>query len=131
MVKVLRVLLAAAIALGALPAQQKAKQNGKPDRIETHPAGGPYQRPWHEGGGHTSTYPFERWEYRHLEGIGDDIEIEFVDYSGGNLYKISHNPLDKDEFAHVPWAGMTDAEENPIGRDSAELRWRRVAGIRD
>ena len=105
---------------------------GKPDRIETHPAGGPYQRPWHEGGGHTSTYPFERWEYRHLEGIGDDIEIEFVDYSGGNLYKISHNPLDKDEFAHVPWAGMTDAEENPLpGQDPSLMRWMRTAGIRD
>lgn len=104
---------------------------GKPDRIETHPAGGPYERPWHEGGGRTSTYPFERWEYRHIEGIGDDIEIEFVDYSGGNLYRISHNPLEKDEFLHVPWAGLTDAEENPFNRDPADLRWRRVAGIRE
>lgn len=104
---------------------------GKPDRIETHPVGGPYDRPWHEGGGRTSTYPFERWEYRHIEGIGDNIEIEFVDYSGGNLYKISHNPLEKDEFLYVPWAGMTDAEENPLGRDPADLRWRRIAGIRE
>jgi len=104
---------------------------GKPDRIETHPAGGPYQRPWQEGGGTTSTYPFERWEYRNIEGIGDDIEMEFVDYSGGNLYKLSHNPLEKDEFLHVPWAGMTDAEENPIDKDPADLRWRRIAGIRE
>ncbi len=103
---------------------------GKPDRIETHPAGGPYDRPSHEGGGRTSTFPFERWEYRHLEGIGDDIEIEFVDYSGGNLYKIAKSPLDKDEFLHVPWAGMTDAEMDPR-YDAADLRWRRVAGIRD
>ena len=104
---------------------------GKPDRLETHPAGGPYDRPWHEGGGRTSTHPFERWEYRHIEGIGDDIEIEFVDYSGGNLYKISHNPLEKDEFLYVPWAGMTDAEANPLGKDPADLRWRRIAGIRE
>lgn len=105
---------------------------GKPDRIETHPAGGPYQRRQEEGGGRTSTYPFERWEYRHIEGIGDDIEMEFVDYSGGNLYKLASNPNLKDEFLFVPWAGMTDAEENDWkGRDPAELRWARIAGVRD
>jgi GWxTD domain-containing protein len=105
---------------------------GKPDRIETHPAGGPYQRRQEEGGGWTSTYPFERWEYRHIPGVGDDIEIEFVDYSGGNLYKIANNPNIKDEFLHVPWAGMTEAEENDWkGRDPGELRWARIAGVRD
>ncbi len=104
---------------------------GPPHRIETHPAGGPYDRPWHEGGGRTSTYPFERWEYRNIAGVGEDVEIEFVDYSGGNLYKISRNPLEKDEFTHVPWAGHTEAELNDwMGRDPAELRWLRTAGLR-
>ena len=32
-----------------------------------------------EGGGDTSTYPFEDWRYRYIEGIGNDIIIEFVD----------------------------------------------------
>lgn len=105
---------------------------GKPDRIETHPAGGPYQRRWEEGGGRTSTYPFERWEYRNINGIGDDIELEFVDYSGGNLYKLANNPNLKDEFLYVPWAGNTDAEENDVrGRDPGDLRWRRIAGVRE
>jgi len=26
-----------------------------------------------------TTYPFEKWWYRHIEGIGDDIEIMFAD----------------------------------------------------
>ncbi len=105
---------------------------GKPDRIETHPIGGRYQRRQEEGGGVTSTFPFERWEYRHIEGIGDDIEIEFVDYSGGNLYKLAKDPNEKDEFLRVPWAGNTDAEDNPLpGQDPAEMRWARIAGIRD
>src|SRR5215470_15794727 len=51
---------------------------GKPDEIESHPAGGPYDRPSYEGGGTTSTYPFEIWWYRYIEGIGSDVEIEFV-----------------------------------------------------
>jgi GWxTD domain-containing protein len=55
---------------------------GKPDQIESHPAGGSYERPAWEGGGRTSTYPFEIWWYRHIEGVGSDIEIEFVDPTG-------------------------------------------------
>src|ERR1017187_2294681 len=36
---------------------------GKPDSIESHPSGGNYQRPVEEGGGETSTFPFETWHY--------------------------------------------------------------------
>ena len=52
---------------------------GKPGFIESHPSGGSYQRPMDEGGGETSTFPFETWHYRYLEGIGDNIDLEFVD----------------------------------------------------
>src|SRR6202030_2100018 len=52
---------------------------GAPDEIESHPSGGSYDRPASEGGGTTSTYPFEDWRYRYLEGIGEDVNIEFVD----------------------------------------------------
>ena len=105
---------------------------GKPDRIETHPIGGPYQRPIQEGGGETVTCPFERWEYRHIDGVGDDIELEFVDYSGGNLYHLSWDPNEKDDMLRVPGSGNTDAEDNPLpGQDPAQMRWARIAGIRD
>jgi GWxTD domain-containing protein len=52
---------------------------GKPDSIESHPSGGAYDRPSYEGGGSTTTYPFEIWFYRHLDNVGDGVEIEFVD----------------------------------------------------
>jgi GWxTD domain-containing protein len=52
---------------------------GPPDEIESHPTGGTYDRPMEQGGGSTTTYPWELWRYRHLEGIGENIEIEFVD----------------------------------------------------
>jgi GWxTD domain-containing protein len=84
---------------------------GKPDQVESHPAGGPYNRPSYEGGGQTTTYPFEIWWYRYIEGTGSDIEIEFVDPSGSGEYRIARSPNEKDALLYVPGAGLTLAEE--------------------
>ncbi len=83
---------------------------GEPDRIEAHPSGGHYQRKSWEGGGSTSTYPFEIWEYRYLEGVGDDIEIEFVDDTLTGEYRLTTDFDDKDALLMMPGGGMTDAE---------------------
>lgn len=84
---------------------------GKPDSIESHPSGGSYDRPSYEGGGSTTTYPFEIWFYRHLDGVGDGIEIEFVDPTGTGEYRIARNANEKDALAMVPGAGLTTAEQ--------------------
>ena len=47
---------------------------GKPDEIESHPAGGSYERPSWEGGGSTSTYPFEKWFYRNIPTVGNGVD---------------------------------------------------------
>lgn len=83
---------------------------GKPDGVESYPMGGSYNRPAHEGGGSTTTYPFEIWFYRHLEGIGSGIEVEFVDPTGSGEYRIARNPNEKDALLHVPGAGLTTSE---------------------
>jgi GWxTD domain-containing protein len=84
---------------------------GKPDETESHPSGGSYNRESYEGGGSTSTYPFERWFYRYLPGVGSGVEIEFVDPTGSGEYRIARNPDEKDALLHVPGAGLTLAEE--------------------
>lgn len=84
---------------------------GKPDSIEAHPAGGAYDRPSYEGGGSTTTYPFETWFYRHLEGVGDGLEIEFVDPSGTGEYRMAQNASEKDALRTVPGAGLTASEQ--------------------
>ena len=84
---------------------------GKPDEVETHPSGGAYNRESYEGGGSTTTYPFERWFYRYLPGVGSGIEIEFVDPTGSGEYRIARNSDEKDAMIHVPGAGLTLAEE--------------------
>jgi len=84
---------------------------GPPTSIDSHPMGGPYQRPAEEGGGQTETFPFEVWRYRYLEGIGQEIEIEFVDDCGCGAYEMTLDRSKKDALLHVPNAGLTTMEE--------------------
>ncbi len=84
---------------------------GKPDSIDSHPAGGTYTRPMDEGGGETSTFPFEVWHYRYLEGVGDNIDLEFVDSCMCGDYHMTINRAEKDALLHTPGAGLTQSEE--------------------
>jgi len=84
---------------------------GKPDSIDSHPSGGQYERPTEEGGGSTSTFPFETWHYRYLEGIGDNIDIEFVDTCMCGDYHATMDRSEKDALKMVPGAGLTQYEE--------------------
>jgi len=83
---------------------------GAPDEIDSHPTGGTYDRKPQEGGGSTTTYPWEMWRYRHLDGVGQNIEIEFVDPTGSGEYHITRDPCEKDALSHVPGAGLGQAE---------------------
>jgi GWxTD domain-containing protein len=84
---------------------------GKPDSIDSHPSGGSYERPMDEGGGNTSTYPFEIWHYRYLQGIGDNVDIEFVDTCMCGDYHMTIDRSEKDALKHVPGAGETIYEQ--------------------
>ncbi|GGA58353.1 hypothetical protein GCM10011507_07170 [Edaphobacter acidisoli] len=84
---------------------------GKPDSIDSHPSGGSYERPMDEGGGETSTFPFEVWHYRYIEGIGDNIDIEFVDTCMCGDYHMTIDRSEKDALKHVPGAGLTMYEQ--------------------
>ena len=85
---------------------------GKPDDIDAHPSGGEYQRPYDEGGGSTAVYPFEVWHYRYIEGIGDNIDLEFVDTCQCGDYHYTIDRSEKDALKHVPNAGLTQSEES-------------------
>lgn len=84
---------------------------GPPHERETHPTGGSYDRPSYNGGGSTTTYPFEVWFYRHLDGVGSGVEIEFVDPTGSGEYRIARSPDEKDALSNVPGAGLTLSEQ--------------------
>jgi GWxTD domain-containing protein len=84
---------------------------GKPDEIESHPSGGTYERPMDEGGGETSTFPFEDWRYRYIEGIGQEIIIEFVDTCMCGEYHMTLDRSEKDALLMTPNAGLTIWEQ--------------------
>jgi GWxTD domain-containing protein len=84
---------------------------GKPDSIDSHPSGGSYQRPIDEGGGETSTFPFETWHYRYLEGVGENIDLEFVDSCQCGDYHYTIDRGEKDALQKVPGAGLTQYEQ--------------------
>jgi GWxTD domain-containing protein len=85
--------------------------HGKPDQIEDHAGAGIYNRPAHEGGGYTHTYPFEIWRYRNIEGIGPDVELEFVDKCMCGNLELAKSPWEKDAMMEAtPSLGPTQAE---------------------
>jgi GWxTD domain-containing protein len=99
---------------------------GPPDEIDSHPTGGTYDRPMEEGGGSTTTYPWETWRYRYLEGIGENVELEFVDPSGSGEYHMTMDPGEKDALLHVPGAGLSLLES--MGMASKACRFTRSDG---
>src|SRR5215471_12545385 len=99
---------------------------GPADEVESHPTGGTYDRPMEEGGGSTSTYPWETWRWRYLEGIGENVILEFVDPSGSGEYHMTMDPSEKDALLHVPGAGLSLLES--MGMASKTDRFTRSDG---
>src|SRR5215475_8726727 len=100
--------------------------HGKPDSIESHPSGGSYDRPFEEGGGTTTTYPFEIWTYHYIEGLGNNVQLEFVDKTLTGEYRLTIDPNEKDALLYVPGAGLT-MDEQMNGTDKSN----RISGIQD
>jgi len=99
---------------------------GPADEIETHSAGSTYNRPMTEGGGQTTVYGFDDWTYHYMEGIGQNITIEFVDPTGTGEYHITLDPGEKDAMAHVPGGGPSMLEQ--MGLSSQAARFTRSDG---
>jgi len=99
---------------------------GPADEVDSHPTGGTYDRPMEEGGGSTTTYPWETWRWRYLEGIGENVILEFVDPSGSGEYHLTMDPSEKDALLHVPGAGLSLLES--MGMASKTDRFTRSDG---
>lgn len=94
---------------------------GPPDEIDSHPTGGTWDRPMDQGGGSTTTYPYEDWRYRYLEGNGENVELEFVDPTSTGEYHLTMDPSEKDALLHVPGAGLTLAESMGMADKSSRF----------
>jgi len=87
--------------------------HGEPFEIQEN-FGGPYSRPMYEGGGETAVFPYQVWRYRNIDGLGQDIELEFVDTTLTGDYHLASDPFEKDAFTNVPGIGLTMAEERGL-----------------
>jgi GWxTD domain-containing protein len=94
---------------------------GPPDEIEDHSSGGSYERPDSEGGGETSTFPFQQWRYRYIQDIGNNIIIEFVDPTMSGEFHMTMDPSEKDALLYVPNAGLTILEQMGISDKTARF----------
>jgi GWxTD domain-containing protein len=94
---------------------------GPADEVESHPSGGTYERPMEEGGGETSTFPFEQWRYRYLEGIGQEVIIEFVDTCMCGEYHMTIDRSEKDALLETPNAGATLYEQMGLTSKSSRF----------
>jgi GWxTD domain-containing protein len=103
--------------------------HGPPDDVEFYPAGSTYGRPLEEGAGRMTTYAFERWRYRYLEGVGDNIILEFVDVNGIGDYRLTMDPNEKDALlALIPGAdpiamrilGLPNRDDRFSGMEGAD-----------
>src|SRR5215831_8913249 len=101
---------------------------GPPDEREEHPTGGTYDRPIEEGGGTTTVHAFEKWRYRYIEGVGTDVNIEFVDPTMTGEYHMTMDPSEKDALTNVPGAGLTLYEQ--LGLANKTDRFNRTDGTR-
>jgi GWxTD domain-containing protein len=94
---------------------------GPADEIEDHSSGGSYERPPEEGGGETSTFPFQKWRYRYIEGVGTNVIIEFVDPTMSGEFHMTMDPSEKDALLYVPNAGLTILEQMGITDKTARF----------
>jgi GWxTD domain-containing protein len=98
---------------------------GPADETDVH-NGGTEERPIEEGGGQTSMYPYEKWRYRYLDGIGTNVEIEFVDTTMTGEFRMTTDPSEKDALLMVPGAGLSLCEQ--MGQCSKTDRFNRTDG---
>jgi len=94
---------------------------GPADEVDAHPTGGNWDRPLDQGGGSTTTYPYEDWRYRYLEGMGENVELEFVDPTSTGEYHLTMDPSEKDALLRVPGAGLTLFESMGMSDKSARF----------
>jgi GWxTD domain-containing protein len=94
---------------------------GPADEVSGSPSGGTYERPMEEGGGETSTFPFEDWRYRYLEGIGQEVIIEFVDTCMCGDFHMTLDRSEKDALKYTPNAGLTLYEQMGMASKTARF----------
>ncbi len=95
---------------------------GPPDHIDSNPTGGLYSESPGEGTHTAVTYPFEQWHFRYLEGIGNNITLEFVDKNSIGDYRLTVDPTEKEIFTSP--GPLTRGSEPLLSGEDVNSRFR-------
>lgn len=86
---------------------------GPPDEIETED----------QRGGYTRLNPSEKWHYRYLEGIGQDVTIDFVDNCMCGEYKFTPDIPEKAALLEIQECGLlNDFTKCPIAYPTSDVK---------
>jgi GWxTD domain-containing protein len=93
---------------------------GPPDKIETHlagesPAGPPEETPATVG------HPWERWHYRYIEGVGESVDLDFVDPTASGNFRLTMPPEEQDDLLFSPGHfTLSIASDKDLDRDARD-----------
>jgi TonB family protein len=73
---------------------------GKPESIDSHPT----------SGGTVSAYPYEVWHYKYIAGIGDNVDLVFVDTCQCGDYHYTIDPAETEARAALPGVSLAKQE---------------------
>ncbi len=78
--------------------------SGRPTKLKTTPRAAHISGRPRKAADRPPPYPFQQWRYRHIDGVGDNIIIEFVDPTYTNEYRMTTDPTEKDALRYIPGA---------------------------
>jgi TonB family protein len=84
---------------------------GKPESIDSHPT----------SGGSVSAYPYEVWHYKYIAGIGDNVDLTFVDTCQCGDYHYTIDPAEKEARAALPGIGLAKQESAQLDANDARI----------
>lgn len=101
-------------------------QYGPPDEIEWHADGGALPLP--DGTYRTVTFPFGRWRYNHIWGIGKNIEVDWVDPTNTGEVHMTIDPGKPEPFSqHEFYTGLV--KPGDLQPEPEYLRLPRTYGV--
>jgi GWxTD domain-containing protein len=92
---------------------------GPPDFIESHQAGEGIGRTPEEGA-ETYQYSREVWHYKHVEGMEENLELEFVDPSESGDYRLAIPAEMKDDLIFTPRYNLGLFRHEGVAPESAQ-----------
>jgi GWxTD domain-containing protein len=93
-------------------------QYGPPDVLVSHPAGESTWRPPKDAPDSVK-YSWENWHYKYVEGLGENVDFEFVNAAGSGEYQLRIRSKDKNTSIFEPYHSAS--RDDPAAASSKKV----------